>query len=197
MCRFISVRVGSRWVTGALLLALFTGLNAAVFRDAPQAPDFTLTRADMGEYRLHSRKGRVVVLYFGFTHCPHVCPQTMASLSMLVARLTPEERSRTDVVFISVDPARDTPERVRAFLSRFAGEYIGLIPDEDQLNRLRTTYNLVARKVQEPGQQSYDFVHTDLVYAVGLAGRLRHAFFADTSVDSMLKDVQALLREAP
>ena len=144
-------KFGAGWFRGALLLAVLTGANAAVFKDAPQAPDFNLKRVDIGEYRLQSRKGRVVLLYFGFTNCPHVCPQTMAALSMLVAQLTPSERLRTDLVFVSVDPERDTPERMRAFLSRFEGEYIGLIPDQDQLNRLQETYNLAARKVQETG----------------------------------------------
>ncbi len=197
MCRVSFGKLGAGWFRGALLLAVFAGANAAVFKDAPQAPDFNLKRADMGEYRLQSREGRVVLLYFGFTNCPHICPQTMASLSMLVARLTPAERSRTDVVFVSVDPERDTPERVRAFLTRFEGEYIGLIPDQDQLNRLRETYNLVARKVRETDKPDYDFVHTDLIYAIDLSGRLRHAFFAGTSVDSMLENVHALLREVP
>ena len=180
-----------------LLWVPFALPQAATFKGSPEAPDFTLTRADGGRYQLRSRPGRVVLLYFGFTHCANVCPQALGSLSGLLARLTPTERSGLDAVFITVDPERDTPTQVRAFLSRFNADFIGLIPDEGELERLRQGYHLSARRIQEPGEPDYDMVHTDLIYVVGPGGRLRHAFFAGTGVDSMLADVRALLLEAP
>jgi protein SCO1/2 len=180
----------------ALMLALLPlGAGGALIKGSPPASDFRLERADGGEYQLSDRKGRVVLLYFGFTHCPHVCPQTMLTLSRLAVRLTEDELSRFDIVFISVDPNRDTPARVRDFTGRFEGRIIGLIPDPSQLERLRADYRLVARELKESGREGYDIVHTDFVYSVDSRGRLRHAFFSDTGVDSLLQAVRELLAE--
>ncbi len=182
-------------VTLSLFWPLY--LNAALIKGSPPAEDFSLNRADGGEFRLSEHKGRVVLLYFGFTHCPHVCPQTMGILSRMQAGLSDEQRKRLDIVFISVDPDRDTPERVTQFLDRFSGEQIGLIPTEQQLDELRASFRLTTRKILVPGSENYDMVHTDFIYSVDHQGRLRHAFFSDTPVGSMLKNVKQLLDELP
>jgi protein SCO1/2 len=185
------------WVWIGFLWLLSTVSEAAVFTQAPSAPDFVLQRADGGEYRLRAHQGRVRLLYFGFTNCPHICPQTMATLGRLSSRFSEAEREQVEVLFISVDPQRDTPRRVRDFLSRFAGDVIGLIPSDRQLERLAADYNVAARKLEVSRSAGYDMLHTDLVYVVGPGGRLRHAYFAGTAVDDMLGDLRVLLGEAP
>jgi protein SCO1 len=98
----------------------------------PPAMDFTLKAADGSEFRLSRYRGKIVLLSFGYTFCPDVCPTTLVELSQVRTRLG-EAAKRVQVAFITLDPERDTPERLRAYTSAFDPTFIGLTGSEEQL----------------------------------------------------------------
>ncbi len=90
-------------------------------------PDFVLTDMRGGSYHFGDRtRGRLTLLFFGYTHCPDVCPATMENLGAVMNRMPAVERAKLDVVFVTTDPERDTPERLQQWLGRFEGEVVGL-----------------------------------------------------------------------
>ncbi len=90
-------------------------------------PDFVLTDMRGGSYHFGDRtRGRLTLLFFGYTHCPDVCPATMENLGAVIGRMPTSERSRLDVVFVTTDPERDTAERLQQWLGRFESEVVGL-----------------------------------------------------------------------
>lgn len=90
-------------------------------------PDFVLTDMRGGSYHFGDRtRGRLTLLFFGYTHCPDVCPATMENLGAVMSRMPAVERAKLDVVFVTTDPERDTPERLQQWLGRFEGEVVGL-----------------------------------------------------------------------
>ena len=90
-------------------------------------PDFVLTDMNGGSYDFGSRtRGRLTLLFFGYTHCPDVCPATMENLGAVIRRMPAVERARLDVVFVTTDPERDTAARLQQWLGRFDAEVVGL-----------------------------------------------------------------------
>ena len=101
--------------------------SADVLDTAVTLPAVTLTDQQDQPFSLRGgTQGKYVLVYVGYTHCPDVCPTTMADIAVAMRRLTTAERSRIDVVFISSDPTRDTPARLKSWLSYFDGSFIGL-----------------------------------------------------------------------
>lgn len=99
-------------------------------------PDVTMTNTSGQPYNLTSQPaGRVTLLYFGYTHCPDVCPINMALLAQTFHRLPAADRARVDVVFITTDPTRDTPSVMRAWLDNFSASFIGLNGTQDQIHQ--------------------------------------------------------------
>lgn len=102
-------------------------------------PEFVLTDMHGGSYDFGERtRGRLTLLFFGYTHCPDVCPATMENLGAVVRRMPTEQRARLDVVFVTTDPERDTALRLQQWLGRFDGEVIGLtgtIPEVEAAQR--------------------------------------------------------------
>jgi protein SCO1 len=117
------------WVgVGLFALVMVAILTAAFLARPPQyyatayepkpAPEITLPLSDGGSFHLSDLKGRVVLLFFGFTNCPDICPTTLANLRQVVSQLGPDAVSRVQVVFITVDPNRDTPGKAQEYAHR-------------------------------------------------------------------------------
>jgi protein SCO1/2 len=134
-----------------LALALSIGVpEAAQFKggvlEPPHpAPDFALMAPDGSTFRLSRHRGDVVLLSFGYTFCPDVCPTTLAELAQVRARLG-AAASRVRVVFITVDPDRDTSERLRAYTRAFDPTFVGLTGTAERLAEVRRGYGVVAEK---------------------------------------------------
>ncbi|TNF22607.1 MAG: SCO family protein [Deltaproteobacteria bacterium] len=146
--------------------------------------DFTL-QSTAGPVRLSSLRGNVVLVYFGYTACPDVCPTSLAAITAGLERLTAEERARVKVIFISVDPARDTPTRVAEYASFFAPEVMGVTGTTKQLKEVADHFGVFYKRRDLPGSAGgYAMDHTALTYLVApsgkLAARLDHGAPADT-----------------
>lgn len=187
-----------------LVAALATGSGAAspAFRggvlDPPRpAPPLALRASDGSEFRLEAQRGSVVVLFFGYTFCPDVCPLTLSEMVRVRERLGAGAR-RLRVAFVTVDPERDTVERLRAYVGAFHPSFLGLTGTPEQLAAARRAFGVKAeRRVVAGTAAPYLIDHSALVHVVDPEGRLRLLFPFGTSVDVMAHDIGLLLGGMP
>jgi protein SCO1/2 len=165
-------------------------LKAGVFDPPRQAPDFALPGSNGDELKLSTYLGKVVVLGFGFTSCPDVCPATLAVLAQARKKLA-AQAGQMQVIYITVDPARDTPEQMRKYLGNFDPTFIGGTGTVQQLNTVRQNYGIVAER-KEFGA-SYTMAHSSFVYLIDRTGKLRALMPYGHSADDYAHDVRALL----
>ncbi len=159
---------------------------------AKPAPDFTLTDQDGRSFRLSDQHGRVVVLFFGYTHCPDVCPATMAQLAKVYRGLSPAQRARVRVAFVTVDPQRDDPRALKRYVDLFDGAFIGLTGSESALDPVYAAYHVFHQRL--PGKGSaYLVTHGSSVYLIGPNGDLRVLHDWDDPEPSFAADVKELL----
>ncbi len=146
------------------------------------APDFTLTRDDGTPYHLAEKRGREVVLFFGYTHCPDVCPTTLANLETAYrTKLTPRQKANVDIVFVTVDPARDTLAQLAKFVHLFGPNVIGLRGNDVQLAAVEKSWHLWHQRTHVT-KRGYDMAHGSTVYIVAPNGDLVAAHdWADTT----------------
>src|SRR5205809_6762681 len=121
-------------------------LKAGVFDPPRAAPDFSLAGSDGSELKLSRYRGKVVVLGFGFSNCGDVCPTTLSRLAKAQKKLGAEGQD-LQVVYVTVDPERDNPERLRAYLAAFDPRFVGATGTPQQLEKVRQDYGIVANKV--------------------------------------------------
>ena len=189
-----------RWMTGlCCVLAAPALLQSAQFAGQavvppPAALDFTLQASDGSEFKLSQQRGKVVLLNFGYTFCPDVCPTTLAELSQVRARLG-DAAKRVQTAFITLDPERDTPERLNIYIKTFDPTFIGLTGSAEQLAHVRTMYGVVAEK-ETPHSPSagYLIAHSAYTYVIDPKGQLRLLFPFGMSIEEMADDIKQLLR---
>ena len=161
------------------------------------APDFTLRAPDGREVRLSRLRGQVVALTFGYTFCPDVCPTTLAELAQVRARLAGDAK-RLRVLFVTVDPERDSLERVRAYTNAFDSTFVGLTGTPERLASVRRALGVTANKRVISGTSAAYLVdHSAFVYVIDPAGRLRLMFPFGTSIEDMTHDIKLLLGRTP
>jgi protein SCO1/2 len=155
--------------------------------------DFTLADQDGRPRAFSSLRGAPVLVFFGFTHCPNVCPTTLARLKSLhAARGGALEEAR--IVLISVDGERDTPARLQTYLAPVSADFIGLTGDPKATAEIAARFAAVFFKEPAAKDGGYNVMHTTQVFAVDKAGRLR-ASFADASIEDMATITELLLKE--
>lgn len=138
---------------------------------APVGGDFTLTSAK-GPVALHDYRGKVVLVYFGYTYCPDVCPTALAATAEGLKQLRPEELARVAVFFVSVDPQRDTPERLKDYAEFFHPAIVGLTGTPDQLAEIARRYGAVYARQPADTAGGYVVDHSSETYIVGVGGSL-------------------------
>ena len=159
------------------------------------APDFVLTTQTGEPYRLSDDQGRVRVLFFGYTHCPDVCPATLAVYKQAHARLG-DQAEDVRFLFITVDPQRDDPARLADYIARFDPSFYGLTGEPGAVQRVLDSYGVFARALPpDPRTGGYVVEHSTLSYIVDAGGMLRLAHGYGTSPDDIVHDVRLLLRE--
>jgi protein SCO1 len=135
------------------------------------APDFTLTNDGGQAWTLSAQRGRLVLMTFGFTHCADTCPATVAKLARLVETFGPQTRN-AEVAFVTVDPQRDTPSVMHAFIKRFSSnQIVGLTGTPAQIASVERAYHVWAQKL--PGSRDYDEAHSAVIYFIDGNGAIR------------------------
>ena len=157
--------------------------------------DFELTNQRGERMRLSDLKGRALVMFFGYTFCPDVCPATLARMREVRGALPPEDAARFTGVLISVDPARDTPERLGQYVEFFDPAFVGLTGSEDELEDIARRYG--AQFVIPEGQpeESYLVNHSTVAYLIDPLGYVRALYYGDEPVDAIAANVREVLEE--
>jgi protein SCO1/2 len=172
-------------------VAQFRGTSYA--EPFPPAPQFELTRADGSLFRLGDQKGRLTLLFFGYTSCPDVCPTTLAELRQVMEDMGPKADS-VQVVFVSVDPRRDTPEKIQAYVDHFDSSFIGLSGTTEELEPIWNDYGVFREEVEAASALGYIVNHTARVSLIDGDGNLRLSYGFQTPVADIVHDLKLLLR---
>jgi protein SCO1/2 len=187
---------------GATLL-LVIGLGSGVagaeefkggaFDPPHAAPDFELRGSDGAPATLARFKGKIVVVAFGFSYCQKVCPVTLAKLSQVFKELGPAGKD-VQVLFITVDPERDSPERLKEFVTFFNPGFIGATGTPEQLEKTRQDYGVVATRVASENKKlGYEVHHSSSLFVIDRAGKVRVLEpFGGTAAD-VVHDLKLLL----
>lgn len=171
-----------------LCLGLFGATSST---GATLGGDFTLQTTRGENISLSSFRGKVVMLYFGFTYCPEMCPAELLQFQKVLSRLPPEKRYQVQPIFVTVDPERDTAEVLDPYVRNFGTEILALTGNETELHKITQQYGAQFRYV--PSGSSYTVDHTVNTYLVDPKGKLARIVPYGTPTEEMLKQVRALL----
>lgn len=182
-------------VAGALLAFSASAappLKAGTFTPAQTAPQFSLSGSDGEELELSDYRGKVVVIGFGYTSCPDVCPTTLATLAQARRKLG-ATAADVQVIYITVDPQRDDAQRMKQYLASFDPTFIGGTGNEERLAAVRKQYGVTAEK--KGHGTSYGVAHSSSTYLVDRAGRLRALMTYGHGPDDYVHDLAILLQD--
>lgn len=158
------------------------------------AADFELQQAQGGTFRLSEQRDRVVLIFFGYTTCPDVCPVTLSEFRRVKQSLG-DRAEGVRFVFVTVDPERDTPEKLARYVGNFDESFLALYGDPGALQQVYDDYGVYVEKTQAEGAAGYLVDHTARVYAVDKQGSLRLTYPFGMEVEKMAEDVAHLLAE--
>jgi protein SCO1/2 len=159
----------------------------------PKGGDFTLSSA-AGPVSLADFRGKVVLIYFGYTWCPDICPLNLSYLRLALDALTAEERKRVQILFVSVDPERDAPERLREYTAYFAPEILGVTGTPEEVAETAALYGAAYRRGEPKDSAMGYFVdHSAYTYLVDTAGRLRQTLDHATPPDRIVAAIRSHL----
>jgi protein SCO1 len=157
--------------------------------------DFTLVNQDGEETRLSDLQGKPILMFFGFTHCPDVCPATMAEFRIIKRELG-DLGDSVHFMLISVDGSRDTPEALKAYVRQFDEEFIGLTGDEEYVREIGGDYFLFFNRAADTGQASvagYSVDHTAYSYLIDEQGRLTTIYPFQAPREMIVQDLRDMV----
>jgi protein SCO1/2 len=161
-------------------------LTGAVITPPLTAAEINLTDHNGKPFQLSSFRGKVVLVFFGFSHCVNECPATMAIIRQALDTIGDASKN-VEVVMVSTDPATDTPESMKEFMGRFNPKFLGLLGTPDELAKSWKDYGVT---VLDGGE-----THSSFTYVVDKKGELRETFVPDTNPDNVASDLKVLLAE--
>lgn len=198
--KILFVGLASFLLVGVVALGVFLFAKPADFRGTayvepyPPAPEIALTRADGNSFRLSEMRGNVVLVFFGYTSCPDICPTTMAELNQALGKLSEGEAAQVRVVFVTVDPERDTPERAQTYVNHFNKDFIGLSGTETELQKIWQDYGVFREIVDGISASGYLINHTARVTMIDRDGNMRVSFGFDVPVEDIVHDLKLILK---
>ena len=166
--------------------------NLEIYQDI--GGNFTLLSSNNQYVSLEDFKGKVILLFFGFTVCPDTCPLTLSKLQQVMAQL--EQQKPVQQLFITVDPKRDNPEQLKSFLSPFNLNIIGLTGTEEEILHVAELYGSAYMKNPTINSEtSYLMIHTGYVYLIDQQGQVRAIYPQDTEEIQIIEDISQLLAD--
>jgi protein SCO1 len=170
------------------------GFRSGIFDPPREAPGFSLDGSNGEKLSLRDHLGKVVILEFGFTYCQDVCPITLARLTEVYKKLGDEARD-VQLIYVSVDPKRDTPERLREHLTAFNPSFLGATGTTDEVAAVLKAYGVVAEQVVSKNKAlGYAVNHSSSLYLVDRQGKLRALVPFGTRPDDIVHDLELLLK---
>lgn len=191
------------WIISLLLVLSLFGVGCQIFGyeykgnliEPPMSlPDFELMSANGQPFRLSDVEGDIALIYFGYTYCPDVCPLTMSEVKKALSGLG-TGRDRVHVIFISVDPERDTPDVLSKYMAAFGPEFIGLTDDFDRVQEVMKPFGAFAEK-EEVSDSALGYLvnHTARLYLVDPQGDLVLTYPFGFEADDLRSDLVYLLQ---
>jgi protein SCO1/2 len=165
-------------------------LKAGVFNPPREAPDFSVRGSDGAALTLSHYRGKVVVLGFGYTHCPNVCPATLAVLALAHRKLG-ALGSQVQVIYLTVDPERDNAERLKEYLTAFDSSFVGGTGSAAEMAAVRLSYGVTAQKVGTGSD--YGVSHSSFIYLITREGKLQALMPFGHKADDYVHDISMLL----
>ena len=159
-----------------------------------QAADFTLMSSTGEPLSLSDFSGKQVMLYFGYTFCPDVCPTTLNDLSNMMDELGPKKAENVQVIMVSVDPERDTVEQLATYLPYFNPSFIGMTGSLEEIQDIASQYGIFFERQEGDTQAGYLVDHTAVVTLVDDTGHVRMIFPYGTSGEDMAADLSYFMR---
>ena len=164
----------------------------SVFNPPQPAPDFSTLDASGKNFTLSAQKGKIVLLFFGYTDCPDECPTTMATFKQVKAGLG-QNGEKVRFILISIDPTRDTSAVLSAYVSQFDPAFTGITGTESVLEPIWQRYGVYVDKTMSAAGNGYTISHSTQVYLIDTQGNLRLTYAYGTSAADILQDIQHLL----
>jgi len=169
--------------------------RGVVMPDPQPVSDFTLTTQNGEQARLSDFRGQIAVVYFGYTYCPDVCPTTLATLANALDDLKPADRDQVQVLMVTVDPERDSPQALAGYLGHFDPAFIGLTGAEDEIAQAAEAFGIYYQKGEGSAASGYLVDHTATVSVLDREGRLRLLFSFGTPAEDIAADLKHLIHE--
>ena len=193
-------------MAACLMLAGVTGIMTACSPNAPQFTAIDITGADYakgfsltdhnGQTRtLQDFQGKIVMMFFGYTQCPDVCPTSMVEMAQ-IKQLLGKDADRIQCLFVTIDPERDKPEMLKEYMAAFDPTFLALVPTPEQLAVLAKDYKVYYKKVDGPTPTSYTMDHTAGSYVYDTKGKLRLFTRYGTKPELTAADIKQLLASA-
>lgn len=184
------------------VLILITGCGApyqytgSAIEPPKPLPDWTVPDQHGQPFQLSAQRGKVTLLYFGYTNCPDFCPTTMGDWKQIRQQLG-ADADKVRFVMISIDPERDTEQVLAQYLQQFDPTFVGLRPTAEQLASFSKEYGLGLKSHSgDQASGAHELPHGTYTYVVDQSGELRLLFRSDTEVGGMTADIQQLLRSS-
>jgi protein SCO1/2 len=199
--KILLVGLGSLLLVALVTLGVFLFGKPESFRGTtyvepyPEASNIALTRADGSSFQLSQMREKIVLLFFGYTSCPDICPTTLAELNQALEKLDQNDGDRVQVVFVTVDPQRDTPERTQVYVNNFNPDFIGLSGTEEELSAVWDDFAVFRETVEGASAAGYLVNHTARVTLIDGNGNIRISFGFDTPVENIVHDLKLILKE--
>ncbi len=168
-----------------------TDITGGSFDPAFELTDHTGAKRSLADFR-----GKVVTVFFGFTQCPDVCPTTLIEMKEVMALLG-DDAERVQALFITVDPARDTPEVLGAYVPAFDPRFLGLYGDEAEIAKVARGYRVFYEKVPGSTPDNYQINHTAASYVIDPQGEIRLFVKHGEGAEAFAEDIRRLLAATP
>lgn len=179
-------------ITVAFLFSSQSGFRGTTYNEPfPPAPNFELAHANGDLFRLNHQREKIVLLFFGYTSCPDVCPTTLAELNQALQKIGKKAES-VQVILISVDPERDTPQKIQEYVERFNPSFIGLSGSMGTLQKIWDDYGIFRETIESDAGLIVN--HTARVILIDKDVKMRLSYGFDTPVEDIVHDLDLLLK---
>lgn len=187
--------------TFAIILGLVTGVyffrphafHGTVIQSPETSYDFTLTSAK-GDVSLSDFRGKLVLIYFGYTFCPDVCPATLGHVNQAMKQLG-NKAEDIQLIMISLDPERDTPAKLEEYVAHFNPAFLGITGTQEQVDTVTSLYGIFYEKKEGSAASGYLIDHTATLMVIDREGYLKLVFPFGVTVPEIVDDLKYMLRQ--
>lgn len=193
---------GFMWLGAFVIIVVFLGsilliepykLKGSEITSPVVAPSFSLQSSQGDQYRLKDHQGKIIILFFGYTFCPDICPTTLYMFKEVKDRLG-KNFNDAEIVFITVDPERDNQEKLSNYLSTFDNTFFGLTGSMNDLEKVWKDYGVYRQVNNVGGTTGYLVDHSTRLYLIDKKGNLKVTYPVDTPVSDLVSDIKFLLK---